>query len=197
MNTGIMVLRLASVFAATTLLSARAAHGEGDVHTWTEHADGNTHSYQAFFENQLPWADARDFAEMLELDGTGAFGHLATITSQEEQDFIEANVLADLPPCDTWLGGFQPDGMKTPDAGWEWITGEAWIYKNWDAGEPNDAPGGGEDNQENCLNLIPIPGVEFGKWNDLGCHFPVCYIVEWDCGDDECQEDDDDEDDDE
>jgi len=67
-------------------------------------------------------------------------GHLATITSQEENDWLVQNFNL----FDMWIGGFQnidsPE-YGEPAGGWEWITGEEWDYTNWLAGEPNNFGG--------------------------------------------------------
>lgn len=67
--------------------------------------------------------------------------HLATLTSQAEEDFIfelraEHSIWGQY-----WLGGLQePDGEE-PAGGWTWFTCEPWDYTNWGSGEPNDGNG--------------------------------------------------------
>ncbi len=134
-------------------------------------------------ETPICWTEAKEAAEAMG-------GHLATITSQEETDCIIA--LIDQEPLpdpgvslDLWLGGHQPGGPE-PEEGWEWVTGEPWVYTNWNENQPDNA-GGGED-------YLVSSGSEayMGKWNDL----PNCpgipqdrhrYIVEYeedqDCDD--------------
>ena len=83
--------------------------------------------------------------------------HLATITSQEEQDFVN-NLVAGLASGELWLGGFQdPITELNPAAGWTWVTGEPWAYTNWLSSEPNDTIG-----VEQHLAL------DRGGWNDEG-----------------------------
>lgn len=71
------------------------------------------------------------------LSDFGPQWHLATITDQLEQNFIQNTLLAGL-GGQYWLGGYQPAGEATPDANWSWVTGETWSYTNWYATEPND-----------------------------------------------------------
>jgi len=65
----------------------------------------------------------------------GVHGHLATITSSAENAFISTQLGT---TQFAWLGGEQPPGSLEPDGGWQWITGEPWVYTNWDIGEPNN-----------------------------------------------------------
>jgi len=55
-----------------------------------------------------------------------------------------------------------------PDGGWQWITGEPWVYTNWDIGEPNnDYQGdfGKEPNHQSEERLhFKTDGAH---WNDL------------------------------
>jgi hypothetical protein len=95
------------------------------------------HCYESITAPGITWHEARAAAENLSFEGRN--GHLATITSQAEQDFINTAVL---PPAEqgsavgetrTWLGGFKP-GNREP---FEWITGEPFDYNAWRPGEPS------------------------------------------------------------
>ncbi len=89
---------------------------------------GNGHYYE-LIEERLSWSDARDSAVSMG-------GYLATITSQEEDDFID-NVFNGY----FWIGGYQLEGSTEPDGGWQWVTGEDWSYTNWFSGEPSNSVG--------------------------------------------------------
>ena len=83
--------------------------------------------------------------------------HLATITSQEEQDFVN-NLVAGLASGELWLGGFQdPITELNPAAGWTWVTGEPWAYTNWLSSETNDT-----------IGVERHPALDRGGWNDEG-----------------------------
>lgn len=64
-------------------------------------------------------------------------GHLATITSAAENQFVSS--IGDLRLY--WLGGYQPPGSQEPAGGWTWITGEPFAFNNWDVTEPNNVDG--------------------------------------------------------
>lgn len=100
--------------------------------------------------------------------------HLATITSQEEQDFVAGLLDANGQGGQFWIGGVQ-DPITTPGAAdnWSWVTGEAWSYTNWDPTEPNDFNGPGT---EQYLTMWDSYGW---GWNDEGGNYVVGgYIAE-------------------
>ena len=94
--------------------------------------------------------------------------HLVTISNQQENDWVW-NSFGSV--AGYFLGGTD----ENIEGAWEWVTGEAWNYENWNGGEPNNFPwklSTGED------------AIEFaadGKWNDI----PITsysnggYIVEY------------------
>ena len=116
---------------------------------WAESEGGNGHWYAMYsLGSNANFADASAAA-------TQFGGMLATITSPEEQAFINASMPATLVGGNTAIGLIQdPDGAE-PGGGWQWVTGEPLDWTNWRVGEPNDA--GGEDY-----------GMMFpdGTWND-------------------------------
>jgi tRNA A-37 threonylcarbamoyl transferase component Bud32 len=117
---------------------------------------GNGHYYERVDARQITWAAAKAAAEHERF--LGATGHLATITSQAENEFIVANLLTSLGSF--WLGGYQPEGSAEPDGNWRWITGEPWNYTHWSSGQPDNYRG-----QEECLVIVG-DFVQLGWWND-------------------------------
>jgi hypothetical protein len=90
---------------------------------------------------------------------------LLTITSQEENDFISDNLLGAALGPKYWVGAFQDHSLleySEPAGGWSWITGEAWVYDNWETGEPNEWNNEGED----FINILTNVAVR-GLWNDI------------------------------
>lgn len=68
-------------------------------------------------------------------------GHLVTITSADEQDFV--NSIAESANVDTYIIGATD---RSVEGEWTWMTGEPWDYSNWStSSEPNDGLGRGED----------------------------------------------------
>lgn len=103
-----------------------------------ENPNGETHRYEIFYFDRITWGDANTVAA----DGGW---HLATITSQAEQDALQAALYPDAKyDGKYWLGGYQLDGLTSlPDENWNWVTGEGWDYTNWAPSEPDDW--GGQD----------------------------------------------------
>lgn len=129
--------------------------------------------YAAIALPGMGWDDARAAAQAMTF--MGMQGDLATITSQQENDFIFGlgNV------NNYWLGGFQnlsSPSYSEPGGGWEWVTGEPFTYTNWLPGEPNNT---GAFPSEDYLELLQSGG--FGEtWNDAHpMEHPAGYIVEF------------------
>jgi len=127
----------------------------------------NGHSY-VLVDERLPWEQARARAESIVWKGMR--GHLATLTSAEETDWIQENVPFGDGVTDFWIGGSQSGGSE-PGEGWQWITGELWEWTNWFKGEPNDQ-GKHQDHlrayrQESCC------------WDDCHGWWATVYLVEF------------------
>ena len=118
------------------------------------------HYYKVYyFESEAPdktWTYAKKACEK-------RGGHLVTITSKGEQDFIDSIKGED---DELWLGGY-----CKADRIWKWVTGEKWSYENWVSGNPDNGHGGTEDK----LGTWPVHWNDFR--DDAGLHG---YICEWD-----------------
>lgn len=116
----------------------------------------NNHAYKTYAESSVTWLDAKQKCETLG-------GYLVTITSQEEQNFIESINSKKL-----WIGGYLDNGV------WKWVTNEEWSYTNWGSGEPN--------NSSNVVANEGYVAVWPKKWNDLAntnLYEQSGYICEW------------------
>ena len=82
-------------------------------------------------------------------------GHLATITTESEWQFIYSSFSPQLLGKSTAIGGTDAE----QEGVWMWITGEAFTFSFWQAGEPNNA--GNED----AISITPYAGA---PWNDAG-----------------------------
>jgi hypothetical protein len=141
------------------VLTARAA--TADPVQWA----GNGHWYEVVESTSLTWEEARLAAEGMTWMATP--GHLATVTSQEERDFLAPKL-----PSYYWLGGYQDPPSSLPAEGWRWVTGEPWSYTDWKPGEPNDYAGSG--GVEACLDWRAT------GWNDALCTGSEYFVVEYD-----------------
>ena len=142
---------------------------------WTGASGGNDHYYE-FVDNgsAITWVDAKTAAEQ-------RGGHLAVVTSGDENNWIINNILLPESPETAihgpWLGGFQDFASPTysePSGGWTWVTGEAWSYTAW-AFPAEPTGGAGQDY------------LHYWRWLDLGWNDHVydgagvySYVVEYD-----------------
>jgi len=131
---------------------------------------GNGHYYERVdLERWTQWDEHRQLAESMSFNGIS--GHLVTITSAQEQQFIEDFVLNEGIGHNYAIGARR---ASMPGGPWEWITGEAWgEYENWAAGQgtdPNDEVG------EIYSREAPNPF----KWNDeLSTSTMDGFVVEY------------------
>lgn len=128
----------------------------------------NGHYYEVV-ANPLSWHDAAAAASSSSYMGLS--GHLATFTSSAENAWFTTTFghQGDIP----WIGLYQPPGSAEPTGGWTWVTGEAFVFNNWNAFEPNDA--GGED----AAHLWGTGGASGQDWNDLASSRTLPYVVEY------------------
>lgn len=114
----------------------------------------------------VTWDQARAAASGRTLGGVR--GHLATITSQAEQDLV-AQLRGAEGEVEGWLGGVQPAGGAEPAGGFAWITGESFGFTRWRSGEPNNAPNdlGSED-----AILFTVQD----NWNDVPRRLPIGHF---------------------
>ncbi len=126
-------------------------------HTRTNHE----YLFKAPQEQLLGWHQSRAAAEARSWQGVA--GHLATLTSIPELEFVYGNVF-EIPEVNSdmfWIGGFQdrtaPE-YREPSRGWRWVTGEpfSWTPNTRLPDEPNDSPP-----REDFLTMLS------GGWNDL------------------------------
>ena len=116
----------------------------------------NGHYYKVY-DIGLTWDEAKAYCEKLG-------GHLATITSQNEQTFVET-LIPQYDKNNYWLGGFKSNSQ------WKWITNEAFVFENWAMNEPNNHPtSGGEDKLHMYNGENPMSYSVVGEWNDLNAN---------------------------
>lgn len=109
--------------------------------------------YYMLYQDSLAWNEANLYCQQMG-------GHLLTVTSQDEQDFINSCLSANTNLKNLyWIGLEEKVGE-----GWSWVTQEDYEYENWAIGEPNNDFSGTE-------SVVQICGKDHnsflaGQWND-------------------------------
>ena len=128
-----------------------------EVFTW------GYHSY-ACFDHCEKWEEAEEYCEALG-------GHLAVITSQEENDVILTYIQAR--GFDNVYIGYSDSEIEGV---WRWVNGERSDYTNWNEGEPNAFT--------NDEDYAVFTALSSGAWNDSD-YSPrvedgsICFMCEW------------------
>ncbi|XP_045905618.1 neurocan core protein isoform X2 [Micropterus dolomieu] len=122
---------------------------EGCEHTWRKF---HGHCYR-YFSRRHTWEDA-------EKDCREHSGHLASIHSLAEQNFIRG-----LSHDNTWIGL----NDRTVEDDFQWTDKMDLQYENWRENQPDNFFAGGED----CVVMI---SHENGKWNDVPCNYNLPYV---------------------
>ncbi len=164
-------------FCRTSFVTLMLALGPVLAHAAPTYWVDNGHYYEVIPADGITWSDA-DTAAM-GMTYLGATGHLATLTSPEENAFVDSLRIASgsnksgFADSELWVGGFQ-DAGNPPAAGWNWVNGEGPILAfYWLPGEPNDA-GGSE-------SYLAIGWSGLSGWNDEASLAGIYgYVVEYD-----------------
>ncbi len=104
----------------------------------------------------LTWNEAESYCESMG-------GHLAIITTEEEQKIIE-NLLQGGTKNSYWIGGYKSGNS------WVWLNGEKFSYTNWAPGQPDNNTSSGKGENHLMIYRVANPnskGSAFGLWNDL------------------------------
>ena len=113
----------------------------------------NGHYYQIISPaGGIDWADAR--ASAASMTFMGVSGHLATITSAAEDEFVLSLFDPNSPAGQAWIRGIQPAGSPEPGGGWQWITGETWSFTNWYVAANGSTEPNNDGVMKTCLAFI-------------------------------------------
>lgn len=143
---------------------------------WSKEENGVIHTYKAVIAPGITWTHALDAA-------IAEGGHLATITSSEENDLVFSHIqsrsywsLCRGNMFGPWIGGMHPSGPHHAHTGWTWVTGERWEYTMWASEEPNDYLG--EEDRLFFYSGTCTPAPTWGDHRNDG-DGNVAYIIEW------------------
>ncbi|CAB1324450.1 unnamed protein product [Coregonus sp. 'balchen'] len=133
----------------TVSMETTVGNTEGCEHAWRKF---HGHCYR-YFSRRHTWEDA-------EKDCREHIGHLASIHTLQEQDFING-----LSHDNTWIGL----NDRTVEEDFQWTDNMDLQYENWRENQPDNFFAGGED----CVVMI---AHENGKWNDVPCNYNLPYV---------------------
>lgn len=156
-------LSLSIGIAISSLISTTPTYADS-IQVYSE-ATG--HYYQRFEFDSITPSEAQLGCQSIK-------AHLATITSQAEEDFIDQQLMKSMTGL-YFIGGSD----AAMQGKWKWISGEPWVFQKWSTGgnngaQPNNRPG------EDYLAIGPNePGTDIA-WFDVQASEPVAgYICEW------------------
>ena len=121
----------------------------------------NGHSYEVVTDTSSSWTQADAAAR-------AAGGHLITITSAAEDQFVNGLLTSRQAPSGSYWMGLRRTGGPGDGTFQQWTTGEALSFTNWAAGVPDNSLG--LENSGAILWTRESEGATFprrGQWNDL------------------------------
>lgn len=110
------------------------------------HATYNGHYYE-LYDDVLSWKDAKEYCESKD-------GHLVTITTQEENSFVQS-FASNGEKEKYYIGGTD----EATEGTWKWVTSETFSYINLGSGEPSPT----EYEKEDYLYISKLTG----QWGDI------------------------------
>lgn len=129
-------------------------------------------NYYQLYDNSMTWTQAEKYCESLG-------GHLATITTADENNFIKELIVNQGNKKTYWLGA--SDAEK--EGAWKWVTGERFLFSDWENGDPNNdrrKTDEGEDYLEIVSSLRWNDGEEDGDGAGNYALNNHGFICEWD-----------------
>ncbi|XP_069072622.1 neurocan core protein isoform X1 [Pleurodeles waltl] len=123
----------------------------------TEGCEHNWHKFQGHCYHYFPQRRTWEHAEK---DCRHRFGHLASIHSSAEQDYLNTFGFDN-----TWIGL----NDRIVDKDFQWTDNTIVQYENWRVNQPDNFFAGGE----NCVAMV---SRDSGMWNDVPCNYNLPYI---------------------
>ncbi|MEY4104162.1 MAG: hypothetical protein RL461_1364 [Planctomycetota bacterium] len=163
---------LAITGLTTSAMAQTGGSGGMNAKQWT--GPGSNGHWYALVQNGKAWDIARKYA-------SDNGGHLVSITSQDEQNWIVANILSRVSPeAKVWIGARAPNGSCTTPSAYYWTTSEAFSYQAFITGEPSNAG-------ECALAMRRTATASLnGRWESQALTAILRSIVEWEA---DCNED--------
>lgn len=160
-----------------------------DTVQWKPEDGGNGHWYE-LVASPVTWSNAKVAAEGMVF--LGVSGHLVTLTSAEENEFVFSNVYDRALHEAAWIGltddeafgGYESFGQPNFKVdGWVWVTGEPVEFTSWSAfwnssGEWVEEPNNFDNDDYALMHRYIQSG--WASWNDQTSYATFPYVVEYD-----------------
>jgi len=136
----------------------------GAVKRWEIEEGGNGNVYQFVeTETKVTWLEAKELAESYG-------GHLVSVTSIEEHEFLLQNILNPSSGISILIGLY-----KNANGNWVWITGEDFTFQYWRPSEPN-----GRINEDYaCYTMFDYTYAGFSDLFNDDSSNPRAFVVEY------------------
>ncbi|XP_069478438.1 lectin-like [Ambystoma mexicanum] len=154
-----MLKAAGKIFLLFVMLISCSAGQDGPNNCPNEWSCNNSNNYR-YIPSPKTWVEAEIYCQNLQPGG-----HLASVHSLEENNFIQQLVLEKAKSnVHIWIGA--SDTYK--DRTFMWTDGTVWDFQKWYPGEPNNAGG-----REPCLQFnFGNPGI----WNDSQCSGSLPFV---------------------
>ncbi|RXT25467.1 hypothetical protein B5P46_15440 [Rhizobium leguminosarum] len=135
------------------------------------------HMYAVMYSQSTTW-------KLADLAAKRCGGHLATITSKEENDFIVLLFSKDDRLVDSeydasrnetnrhgpWIGLIQDESGREPKGSWRWVTGETMTFTKWLRDMPNEHKPGDDFGMyyANASGKRDPKELRVDSWDDMG-----------------------------
>ena len=129
-------------------------------HYWPGSKIFNGHHYKVFTDEKISWNAAN-------VKCMAMGGHLVTITSQREQDFIDS-LYTTAYDTKAWIGFFR----RRYDAPFQWVTEEPVTYTRWNDGKPDPY-------SDNFPTAMFATKEKKNWWENRNGNDKLYYICEW------------------
>lgn len=146
---------------AVMMTAISASSTWGGFVVFPTNGGGNGNSYEAVVDSASSWTQASAAAR-------AAGGHLATLTSASEDQFVSGLLTSAAVPTGSYWIGLQRAGGPGDGTFRQWTTGEPLAYTNWTPGIPDNYQGA--ENVASILWTADATSATFsrrGQWNDL------------------------------
>ncbi len=163
---------LIAVMAVTMVATFIGSGSDSASHSGSVTCDPTTLRCYEHVTTVADWDTANAAAQAMTHEGVS--GHLVTLTSAAETQFVVAN-FATAVSTHAYIGGY-----RIPGDNWAWVTGEPFTYTNWSPGYPPEPTLNSYETVVEFFHSGTVGGhTNVGHWNDQNRAIQRTYVVEF------------------